>query len=198
VVKNQRRSQLRVIRVDIAMSALTSAIHNTGHYDVRLVTRFLRPLCKQWAQPPQLLRPGIARFGDTSRTCGRQRLGMSTAANLRETCCRDTDRSFCWIVVWRGIAQGRRGADRRPGDGKIKGARCAPVGEWKKAIGSARCNEARFWLAACDLAQAYARSWSPAPRRLRRAMPLGASRCQAAASPSRLALRAPGSAGLRP
>jgi hypothetical protein len=65
---------------------------------------------------------------------------------------------------------GSAGANRRPSEGKIKGAMCGPVGEWKKALGSACCDEVRFWLAACDLAQAYARSWSFAPRRQRRAM----------------------------
>jgi len=35
------------------MSALTSAIQNTGHYHVRLVAHFLRPFCEQWA-PEQI------------------------------------------------------------------------------------------------------------------------------------------------
>jgi hypothetical protein len=45
------------IRVDIVMSD-SSAIHNTGHYHVRprpvCLVAFLRLICKQRAQPPQL------------------------------------------------------------------------------------------------------------------------------------------------
>src|SRR3974390_2136665 len=91
------------------MSALTSAIHNTGHYQVRLVARFLRPFCKRLAQPPAAPASGIARFGDTSRTCGRQRFGMSTAANLRETCCRDIASEF---LLDRSLERDRAGTAR--------------------------------------------------------------------------------------
>jgi hypothetical protein len=56
-----RKFLLRVNRVDIAKSALASAIHNTGHYHVRprpgVLIVFLRSICKRRARPPQLLRP---------------------------------------------------------------------------------------------------------------------------------------------
>ncbi len=58
----------RVIRVDIAMSALSSAILNTGHFPRRTESRLpgaaLRPICKQLARPPQFLRPAFGRFGE--------------------------------------------------------------------------------------------------------------------------------------
>jgi hypothetical protein len=57
-----------VIRVDIVLSDLSSAIHNTGHYyvptEIRLLAAFLHRIRKQRAQPPQLLRPGFAQSGD--------------------------------------------------------------------------------------------------------------------------------------
>jgi hypothetical protein len=55
------------IRVDIAMSALTSAIHRTlpRPTETCLVAAFLRPFCKQWAQPPAAPASGAARFDDT-------------------------------------------------------------------------------------------------------------------------------------
>jgi len=43
------------------MSALTSAIHNTGQWTIPRPTGcpFLRPFCKQWAQPPAAPASGI-------------------------------------------------------------------------------------------------------------------------------------------
>jgi hypothetical protein len=40
------------------------------------------------------------------------------------TCSRGAWPRFCLIAIWRRAAQERRGGDRRPSDGKIKGARC--------------------------------------------------------------------------
>jgi hypothetical protein len=55
-------------------------------------------------------------------------VAKDSACRLQRTCAKPAtempDLSFCRIVVWRRIAQGRREADRRPSDGKIKAARC--------------------------------------------------------------------------
>jgi hypothetical protein len=60
---------LWVIRVHIAMSALSSAIHNTGHYHVRPRPVCLSPSCARSANngtaPSQLLHPGFARIAVT-------------------------------------------------------------------------------------------------------------------------------------
>jgi hypothetical protein len=61
---------------------------------------------------------------------GRHRI--LTATNLRGIRCRGASSGFCPIAVWRRVLEGRREAGCRPSDGKIKGARCAPVGELKK------------------------------------------------------------------
>jgi len=102
--------------------------------------------------------------------CGHQRFDISTATNLRGIRCRSAWSAFCPFTIWRGIAQERRGPNRRPSDGKIKGARCGPVGRRKSEEVSAACNEVHFWLAACDFPQAFASSWIPAPRRACEAM----------------------------
>jgi hypothetical protein len=124
----QNLRQQGVIRVDIAMSALLSAIHNTGHYHIRprRVCRvaFLRPNRKQRARRPQLLCPTCGRPGDASRTFVYQRVGITTAMNLNATCCRHAGSEFCLIAVWRRAAQERRSANRRPSDCKIEAARC--------------------------------------------------------------------------
>jgi hypothetical protein len=39
---------------------------------------------------------------------------------------------ICMVAIWRRAAQERRGAERRPRYGKIKAARCGPVG-WRKS-----------------------------------------------------------------
>ena len=66
--RNARASQLGVIRVDIAMSDLSSDYpqHRTlpRPTETRLLVAFLRSICKQRAQPPQLLRPGLGRSGE--------------------------------------------------------------------------------------------------------------------------------------
>ena len=64
----RRRCLLWVIRVDIAMFALPSAIHNTEIIHVRsrpFCCPFSASLLQTTGQPPQLLRPGFARSGDT-------------------------------------------------------------------------------------------------------------------------------------
>ena len=89
---------------------------------------FLRPNCLRPAQPRQLRRCVLDRLRDLSCICGRQRPGISTAPNPRGTCARSACPGFCPMAVWRRIAQDRLGADHRPLDSRIKGARCAAVG----------------------------------------------------------------------
>ena len=89
---------------------------------------FLRPNCLRPAQPRQLRRSVLDRLRDMSCICGRQRPGISTAPNPRATCSRSACPGLCPMAVWRRIAQDRRGADHRPLDSRIKGARCAAVG----------------------------------------------------------------------
>ena len=88
----------------------------------------LRPNCIRPAQPRQLRRSVLDRPGDMSCTGGQQRPGISTAPNPRRTCSRLACPGFCSMAAWRRIAQDRRGADHRPLDSRIKGAKCAAVG----------------------------------------------------------------------
>ena len=65
------------------MSALLSVIDNSGHCRVRPRHVCLSPpcasVCKQWARPARLRRPGLDQISDTWCTCGRQRVGVSPA-----------------------------------------------------------------------------------------------------------------------
>ena len=79
----QARCPRWVTCVDMAMSDLSSAIHNTGHYHVRPRPVCLSPSCARSANNGRRLRPGFARSGDTLCTCGHQRFGISTATTLR-------------------------------------------------------------------------------------------------------------------
>jgi hypothetical protein len=99
------------IRVDIAMSALSSDIHNTGASprptETRLLVAFLRPICKQRARPPQLLHPGFARSGgaecNTKDSANQpQQTGVESVAGVLSL-------AFCPIAVWRTATQERRG-----------------------------------------------------------------------------------------
>jgi len=57
---------LSVIRVDIAMFHLSSAINNTGHYhstETRLLVAFLRPICKDSTAAPTRFELVTSAFG---------------------------------------------------------------------------------------------------------------------------------------
>src|SRR5215211_4091894 len=104
---------LRVIRADIAVSALLSAIHNTGPLprptEPGLPVAFLRRICKQRTQPLQLLRPSLGRSGEhdarappKSRHTGRDEparkllpgaCGPRAAATVATTCVRSPSAS---------------------------------------------------------------------------------------------------------
>ena len=65
----------------------------------------------------------------THDACG---VTKDSAYRLQRTCAESAagvlGLVFCPIAVWRRIAQGRRGADHRPLDSRIKRARCVVVG----------------------------------------------------------------------
>jgi hypothetical protein len=114
-----------VIRVDITMCAAWSAIHNTGHYHVRLRPVWLPPSCARSANNGHSRRSSrvpasVDRATHDARSYTR-RVDIATATNLHAMSCRDAEPGFCLIAVWRRTAQDRRGAHRRPSEGKIKG-----------------------------------------------------------------------------
>jgi hypothetical protein len=145
-----------------------------------LVAAFLRPFCKQRTQPPQLPLPtSVDRARHDARSYTR-RVGVTTATNLYEMCCRDAGPGFCPIAVWRRTAQDRRSADRRPSDGKIKGARCAAVGRQKSIDRSDTPREVRKSATACGFVQPIEPAMIRAPRGRCRALRWGSyhSRCE--------------------
>jgi hypothetical protein len=83
------------IRVDIAMSALLSAIHKTGHYhgptERRVLVALLRPICKQRPHPPQLRRPGFGLSGEHEPPKSRHNAAVLSARNGAR----------CAAVAWR-------------------------------------------------------------------------------------------------
>jgi hypothetical protein len=90
-----------------------------------------------------------------------------SAYRLQRTCERSV--AGCWsgffsIAVWRRAALERRGADRRPSDGKIKAARCGAVGRLKSAGRSDSWHEARFCTTACAFGQPVGKPRLRAPR----------------------------------
>jgi hypothetical protein len=68
---------------------------------------------------------GVNCFGGVYR---QQRTGTSTAPNQHGIYPWDALPDFCLIAIYRRTAQDWRGADDRPLDSRIKGARCAAVG----------------------------------------------------------------------
>jgi hypothetical protein len=115
---------------------------------------FQRPNCLRPAQPWQLRRSVLDRLRDMSSICGLQRPGVSTAPNPRGTCSRSACTGF---LSDGGLAKDsaghRRGADHRPLDSRIKGARCAAVGrvtvQRLSAIFLASANIARIRVLLC-------------------------------------------------
>jgi hypothetical protein len=111
-----RACRLGVIRVDIAMSAAWSAIHNTGHYHVRLRPVCLPPSCTRSAnnghsRRSSRIRASVDRATHDARSCTR-RVGIPTATNLRGMCCQDAEPGFGLIG---SLAKDRAGsAERRP------------------------------------------------------------------------------------
>jgi hypothetical protein len=119
--------------------------------------------------------PRLGRPGDTRRTCGHRGRTTSTATTLPRLLCRGAWSEFCLIAIWRSAAQERRGAEHRPSDGKIKGARCAAVGRQNSIDRSDTWRSVRESMTACRFAQLIEQSRLCAPRVFR----LGHSRHRA-------------------
>ena len=66
--------------------------------------------------------------------------------------------------IWRRTAQERRGADRRPREGKIKGAMCARSDDGRKQDSSGTRREVCSRTAACEFRQGTERATLSAPR----------------------------------
>jgi hypothetical protein len=197
-----------IIRVDIAMSGLSSAIHNTGHYHVRPRPVGLPSSCARSANN------GHSRCSSCVLTLLNLTTRNACAATkdwtyrLQRTCAESAagvlGLVFCPIAVWRRIAQGRRQADCRPSDGKIKAAACGTVGRQNRTNRSGSWRSVRESMTACGFAQLIEQSRLCAPRVFRpklqqaRSHDRLARRCRTAAGPSRLALCTTGAAGLRP
>jgi hypothetical protein len=142
----------RVIRVDIAMSALSSATHNTGHYRVRPRPVCLPSSCARSANNGPSRRSSCVLASLDLATGEARTVTNVSAYRLQQTCERSA--AGCWsgffsIAVWQMTSQERRGPDRRPSDGKIKGARCAPVGRERNEVTSAPWHNVHFRLAMC-------------------------------------------------
>ena len=113
------------------MSALSSAIHNTGHYHVQPRPACLSPCCARIANDRRNRGSSgvlasldlVPRDAPTVDKDPAYRLHRIYAESARGVLCP----AFCPMAVWRRIAQDRRGADHRPLDSRIKGARCAAV-----------------------------------------------------------------------
>ena len=93
------------------------------------------PACRLAAPELQTTGAGAAAPAFCPRPAKRHELHLRSTktrhincANPRGSCSRHACPGFCPMAVWRTIAQDRRGADNRPLDSRIKGARCAAVG----------------------------------------------------------------------
>ena len=131
----------RVIRVDIAMSALSSAIHNTGHYHGRP-----RPVCL----PPSCIRSA----NNGHRRCSSGVLTLVDLANMTHVrppknwhtgCCESAREllpgRFAWFLSDRNLAKDSAGlAGRRPPterwQDKRREVRSGRTGEEGKSISS--------------------------------------------------------------
>jgi hypothetical protein len=91
--------RLWVIRVDIVMSALSSAIHKSGHYHVRPRPRLLAVfLCRSANNGHSRCSSCVLASLDLATREARavtKRFGISTATNLRRICCRGVGLVFC-------------------------------------------------------------------------------------------------------
>ena len=116
------QGQSWIIRVDIAMSDLSSAIHNTGHYHVRPRPVCLAPSCARSANngPNRRSSCVLASLDLATRnaTRGHQRRGISTATNLRGTCSRG---------AWSGFSSDRSLAKHRAGTARSR----PPTERWQ-------------------------------------------------------------------
>lgn len=101
----------RVIRVDIAMSALSSAILNTGHSRAGPRAVCLAPPCVRSAnnwhgRRSSCVLPSVDLANMTHGD--RPNFGITAAMSLHEVCCPSASPYFCLIAPWRRTAQERR------------------------------------------------------------------------------------------
>src|SRR5579863_2230272 len=82
------------MRGDFAMSALLSAIPNTGHYRARprraLLIAALRSICKQWTRPTGSSVPASIKLTTHAVPVVAKELSSQTATNMHRTCSRDS------------------------------------------------------------------------------------------------------------
>jgi hypothetical protein len=150
------------------MSALSSAIHNTGHYHVRPRPVCLSPSCARSANNGHGRRSSCALTSLDLAARYARGVTKDSAYRLQRTCAESAagvlGLVFCPIAVWRRIAQTRREANCQPSEGKIKGARCGPVGWMKRADRSRISHEVRSNTTTCRFAQHTEKSRLRAPR----------------------------------
>lgn len=105
-----------------AMSALSSPLHNTGHYHI--------------GPASDLRTTGRAAAATASLPVDLANMTRRRPTNGRHNNCNESARwllpgRFVWLLPdrnWRRIAQDRRWADYRPLDSRIKAGRVRPVG----------------------------------------------------------------------
>jgi hypothetical protein len=111
------------IRVDIAMSAISSAIHNTGHYHVRPRPVCLSRSCFRSAKNRHSRSSCVLASLDLA-TRDTRAAAKEPASRLQRSCAEPAARVLGLIFSDRSLAKGRAGmagADRRSNDGKKKG-----------------------------------------------------------------------------
>src|SRR5260370_20030787 len=98
-------------RVDIAMSDLSSAIHNTGHYHVRPRPVCLSPSCARLANNGHGRRSSCALTSLELAARYARGVTKDSAYRLQRTCAESAAEVlglvFCPIAVWRRTAQAR-------------------------------------------------------------------------------------------
>ena len=104
------------------MSALSSAIHNTGHYHVRPRPVCLPPSCARSANNGHSRRSSCVLASLDLVTRDARTVTNGLAYRLPQTCDRSAAGVLglvsCSIAVWRRTSQERRGPDCRPSEGK--------------------------------------------------------------------------------
>jgi hypothetical protein len=150
------------------MSDLSSATDNTGHYHVRPRPVCLSSSCARSAKHRHCSCRSRALASVDLTTRDPRAVTKDSAYRLQRTCAESAagvlGLVFCPIAVWRRIAQGRREADCRPSDGKIKGARCAAVGRQKSIDRSDTPREVQKSATACGFVQPIEPAMIRAPR----------------------------------
>ena len=81
------------------------------------------------------------------------KIRITAATSLHQHSCLAASPGFSQIAIWRSTARERRGGNRQPSDGKLKGARCAAVGSSRIAGTSSTSREVRKSTTACQFGQ---------------------------------------------